>query len=133
MFSKSGKRRRSEKRRMSEHEMAAMRDQIEAERARLREEKDMAEEERNKAEAALRNHESELDKAQSDHDSMKQKLAALEKKIIVGGENLLDKVWPIPNPILWSSGLLISVKKVARISRQRPEEGKTRDLRNPDI
>ena len=91
-FFKSGKKRRSEKRRMSEHEMAAMRDQIEAERARLREEKDMAEEERNKAEAALRNHESELDKAQSDHDSMKQKLAALEKKIIVGGENLLDKV-----------------------------------------
>ena len=79
---------------MSEHELAAMREQIEGERARLREEKDMAEEERNKAEAALRKHEAELAHAQSDHDSMKQKLAALEKKIIVGGENLLDKVHP---------------------------------------
>ena len=77
---------------MSEHEMAAMREQIEAERSRLREEKDMAEEERDRAEAALRRHEAELGRAQSDHDAMKQKLAALEKKIIVGGENLLDKV-----------------------------------------
>ena len=77
---------------MSEHELASMRDQIEAERKRLREEKDMAEEERNKAESALRKQESALTTAQSDHDAMKQKLAALEKKIIVGGENLLDKV-----------------------------------------
>ena len=35
--------------------------------------------------------EDELAKAQLEHDSMKAKLQALEKKIIVGGENLLEK------------------------------------------
>jgi len=34
-----------------------------------------------------------LEKAQADQEAIKQKLAALEKKIIVGGENLLDKVY----------------------------------------
>lgn len=42
-------------------------------------------------EAALNKHEYELKAAQSDQDAMRQKLAALEKKIIVGGENLLEK------------------------------------------
>ena len=34
----------------------------------------------------------ELSAAQKEQDAIKQKLAALERKIIVGGENLLDKV-----------------------------------------
>jgi len=51
----------------------------------------MAECERNQVESALRAHESELSRAQGEHDSIKQKLAALERKIIVGGENLLEK------------------------------------------
>eukprot|EP00095_Tigriopus_kingsejongensis_P001128 snap_masked-scaffold1099_size62903-processed-gene-0.6 protein:Tk01128 transcript:snap_masked-scaffold1099_size62903-processed-gene-0.6-mRNA-1 annotation:"kinesin-like protein kif3a isoform x2" len=75
----------------SEQELSAMREQIETERTRLRDEKNMAEEERNSAEAALKEHEEQLGKAQSEYDTMKQKLMALEKKIIVGGENLLDK------------------------------------------
>jgi kinesin family protein 3/17 len=51
----------------------------------------MAEEERNRAKAELLKHEEELAKAQSEHDAMKAKLIALERKIIVGGENLLEK------------------------------------------
>ena len=37
----------------------------------------------------LKKHEQELDIAQKEHDAVKAKLAALEKKIIVGGENLV--------------------------------------------
>jgi len=51
----------------------------------------MAEGERNRIEDTLRSHEDELRRAQSEHDSIRQKLAALERKIIVGGENLLEK------------------------------------------
>ncbi len=51
----------------------------------------MAEEERNRAKAELLKHEEELDRAQREHDTMKAKLIALERKIIVGGENLLEK------------------------------------------
>ena len=51
----------------------------------------MAEEERNRAKAELSKHEEELERAQSEHDAMKAKLIALERKIIVGGENLLEK------------------------------------------
>ena len=54
-------------------------------------EKNMAEEERNRAKADLQQQEDELDRAQREHDSMKAKLIALERKIIVGGENLLEK------------------------------------------
>lgn len=75
----------------SEHDLQAMRQQLEVERKRLKEEKDMAQEERNKIEAAVQQHEAELKSAQSEHDKLKDKLAMLEKKIIVGGENLLEK------------------------------------------
>ena len=96
-----------------------MREQIEAERSRLREEKDMAEEERDRAEAALRRHEAELGRAQSDHDAMKQKLAALEKKIIVGGENLLDKVYSVCAHFAhFKTQLTLEKQMVARVSRK---------------
>ena len=45
----------------------------------------MAEEERNRAESELRKHEAELNSAQKEHAAIRQKLLALEKKIIVGG------------------------------------------------
>ena len=55
------------------------------------EEKDMAEEERKKLAEDLAEHEAALATAQAEQDAIKQKLISLEKKIIVGGENLLDK------------------------------------------
>ena len=72
-------------------EMLAMKSKIEEEKKRLEEEKDMAEEERKKLADNLKEHEVDLAAAQAEQDAIKQKLVALEKKIIVGGENLLDK------------------------------------------
>ena len=68
-----------------------MRELIEIERTRLKDEKNMAEEERNQTESALQKHVAELTAAQTERDTVRAKLTALEKKIIVGGENLLEK------------------------------------------
>ncbi len=75
----------------TQQDLDAMKEQIESERKRLREVKNMAEEERNRTEEALQRHEGELKAAQAEHDDMRRKLHALERKIIVGGENLLEK------------------------------------------
>ncbi len=57
----------------------------------VQDEKNMAEEERNLAKAELLRQEEELASAQKDRDSIRNKLVMLERKIIVGGENLLEK------------------------------------------
>ena len=75
----------------SSAEMLEMKTKIEEDKKRLEEEKDMAEEERKKLAENLREHEKSLASAQAEQDAIKQKLVALEKKIIVGGENLLEK------------------------------------------
>ena len=75
----------------SNTELLEMKNKIEAEKKRLLEEKDMAEEEKKKLADTLAQHETELVTAQAEQDAIKQKLVALEKKIIVGGENLLEK------------------------------------------
>ena len=72
-------------------EVIEIRTKIEEEKKRLLEEKDMAEEERKKLAEDLAEHEAALATAQAEQDAIKQKLINLEKKIIVGGENLLDK------------------------------------------
>merc|ERR1719410_141927 len=51
----------------------------------------MAAEERRRLADNLAQHEAALATAQAEQDAIKQKLVSLEKKIIVGGENLLDK------------------------------------------
>lgn len=72
-------------------ELNEIKTKIEEEKKRLVEEKDMAEEERKKLADNLAQHEQALATAQAEQDAIKQKLVALEKKIIVGGENLLEK------------------------------------------
>ena len=72
-------------------EMLEIKTKIEEEKKRLLEEKDMAEGERSKLAENLAEHEAALATAQAEQDAIKQKLINLEKKIIVGGENLLDK------------------------------------------
>lgn len=57
----------------------------------MKDEKNMAEEERNRAKADLLKQEEELAFAQRERDSIRNKLVMLERKIIVGGENLLEK------------------------------------------
>ena len=72
-------------------EVLEIKTKIEEEKKRLLEEKDMAEGERRKLAEDLAEHEASLATAQAEQDAIKQKLINLEKKIIVGGENLLDK------------------------------------------
>jgi len=72
-------------------EVLEIKTKIEEEKKRLLEEKDMAEGERRKLAENLAEHEAALATAQAEQDAIKQKLINLEKKIIVGGENLLDK------------------------------------------
>lgn len=92
VLNKEGKKKRNKKKKaLSEDKMAEIRMKIDADRKVLEEKKDMEEEERNRMASELEQREAELRKAQEEHDLLVQKLQALEKKIIVGGENLLEK------------------------------------------
>merc|ERR1712008_136327 len=75
----------------TEQDLDEMKAKIEDERKKLKDVKNMAEEEKNKIKFELKRQEDELAKSQLEHDTMRAKLAQLEKKIIVGGENLLEK------------------------------------------
>ncbi|KAH3834905.1 hypothetical protein DPMN_108238 [Dreissena polymorpha] len=76
---------------ISKEKMLEIQSKIDADRRKLLEQKDMAEEEKNKVQEDLELKEAELKKYQDEQDALAQKLAAIEKKIIVGGENLLEK------------------------------------------
>ncbi|WAR00300.1 KIF3A-like protein [Mya arenaria] len=76
---------------ISKEKMAEIQAKIASDRRKLLEQKDMAEEEKNKVQEDLEMKEEELKKFQDEQDALAQKLAAIEKKIIVGGENLLEK------------------------------------------
>ncbi|XP_065582059.1 kinesin-like protein KIF3A isoform X2 [Artemia franciscana] len=58
---------------------------------KLLEENRTEEAEKEKAAEELKKHEEELNQARAEAALLKQKLAALEKKILIGGENLLEK------------------------------------------
>ncbi|KAK6173148.1 hypothetical protein SNE40_016660 [Patella caerulea] len=84
------KRRRSHKK-ISKEKMAEIQSKIDADRRLLAETKDMADEERNRIKLDLEEKEEELKKYQEEQNQLEQKLATIEKKIIVGGVNLLEK------------------------------------------
>uniref|UniRef100_A0A4W5QI88 Kinesin family member 3A n=1 Tax=Hucho hucho TaxID=62062 RepID=A0A4W5QI88_9TELE len=84
--SESGK-----KKKVSPDKMVEMQAKIEEERKELEAKLDMEEEERNKARAELEKREKDLLKAQQEHHLLLEKLSALEKKVIVGGVDLLAK------------------------------------------
>ncbi|XP_046354192.1 kinesin-like protein KIF3A isoform X1 [Haliotis rufescens] len=93
-----GTRRRRKKRggdvggkKLSKEKMVEIQARIDQDRRLLESKKDMAEEEKNKVKMDLEKKESELRKYQDEQDQLTQKLSAIEKKIIVGGENLLEK------------------------------------------
>ncbi|KAE8614585.1 hypothetical protein XENTR_v10008229 [Xenopus tropicalis] len=79
------------KKKGSPDKMAEMQARIDEERKALEAKLDMEEEERNKARAELERREKDLFKAQQEHHSLLEKLSALEKKVIVGGVDLLAK------------------------------------------
>uniref|UniRef100_A0A8C6NJT7 Kinesin-like protein n=1 Tax=Nothobranchius furzeri TaxID=105023 RepID=A0A8C6NJT7_NOTFU len=86
-----GRRRRRGKKKVSPGKMVEMQAKIEEERKALEAKLDMEEEERNKARAELEKREKDLFKAQQEHQLLLEKLSALEKKVIVGGVDLLAK------------------------------------------
>ncbi|XP_045580151.1 kinesin-like protein KIF3A isoform X4 [Salmo salar] len=89
-----GRRKRREdrgKKKVSPDKMVEMQAKIEEERKELEAKLDMEEEERNKARAELEKRENDLLKAQQEHHLLLEKLSALEKKVIVGGVDLLAK------------------------------------------
>ncbi|XP_037635231.1 kinesin-like protein KIF3A isoform X5 [Sebastes umbrosus] len=79
------------KKKVSPDKMVEMQAKIEEERKALEAKLDMEEEERNKARAELEKREKDLLKAQQEHHLLQDKLSALEKKVIVGGVDLLAK------------------------------------------
>ncbi|XP_057706970.1 kinesin-like protein KIF3A isoform X1 [Corythoichthys intestinalis] len=85
------RRRRRGKKKVSPEKMVEMQAKIEEERKALETKLDMEEEERNKAKAELEKREKDLLKAQQEHHLLREKLSALEKKVIVGGVDLLAK------------------------------------------
>ncbi|XP_029627773.1 kinesin-like protein KIF3A isoform X4 [Salmo trutta] len=85
------KRRDRGKKKVSPDKMVEMQAKIEEERKELEAKLDMEEEERNKARAELEKRENDLLKAQQEHHLLLEKLSALEKKVIVGGVDLLAK------------------------------------------
>uniref|UniRef100_A0A3P8Z925 Kinesin-like protein n=1 Tax=Esox lucius TaxID=8010 RepID=A0A3P8Z925_ESOLU len=88
---REGHRRRRGKKKVSPDKMVEMQAKIEEERKELEAKLDMEEEERNKARAELEKREKDLLKAQQEHHLLLEKLSALEKKVIVGGVDLLAK------------------------------------------
>ncbi|XP_067132536.1 kinesin-like protein KIF3A [Centruroides vittatus] len=88
---KDKKQKTRRKKGLSEEKMREIQAKIESDRKILAEKKDIAEEERNRIASELQKREDELKSAQFEHDNLVQKLQQLEKKIIVGGENLLEK------------------------------------------
>ncbi|XP_044136762.1 kinesin-like protein KIF3A isoform X5 [Bufo gargarizans] len=79
------------KKKVSPDKMAEMQARIDEERKVLEAKLDMEEEERNRARAELEKREKDLLKAQQEHQSLLEKLSSLEKKVIVGGVDLLAK------------------------------------------
>ncbi|XP_032811281.1 kinesin-like protein KIF3A isoform X1 [Petromyzon marinus] len=79
------------KKKIPVEKLAEMQAKIEEERKVLEAQLDMEEEERDKARAELERRENDLLKAQQEHQALQEKLAALEKKVIVGGVDLLAK------------------------------------------
>uniref|UniRef100_A0A672MYW7 Kinesin-like protein n=1 Tax=Sinocyclocheilus grahami TaxID=75366 RepID=A0A672MYW7_SINGR len=85
------RRKRRGRKKVSPDKMVEMQAKIEEERKALEAKLDMEEEERNKARAELEKREKDLLKAQQEHHLLLEKLSALEKRVIVGGVDLLAK------------------------------------------
>jgi len=84
-------RRRKRSKTLNRDKKAEIMAKIESDRKSLEEAKDMAEEERKRVEGELIKREEEIKAADEEQRALTQRLSQIEKKIIVGGENLLEK------------------------------------------
>ncbi|GMR42327.1 hypothetical protein PMAYCL1PPCAC_12522, partial [Pristionchus mayeri] len=74
-----------------EEKMAAMEKELALKREELEARKGLEEETRSKLSEELEEREKELRRAREEHESLRAKLGQIERKLIVGGENLLEK------------------------------------------
>lgn len=107
---------------MSPDKMVEMQAKIEEERKALEAKLDMEEEERNKARAELEKREKDLLKAQQEHHLLLEKLSALEKRVIVGGVDLLAKAEEQEKLLEESNNELEERRKRAEQLRRELEE-----------
>ncbi|XP_071951879.1 kinesin-II 85 kDa subunit-like [Antedon mediterranea] len=80
------------KKKLSPEQMAEMQRKIDEERRALEAQKDMEEDEKNKAKELLERRENDIKKAQQEHEQLAEKLQSIEKKLIVGGVDLREKM-----------------------------------------
>ncbi|XP_014898368.1 kinesin-like protein KIF3A isoform X1 [Poecilia latipinna] len=110
------------RKKVSPDKMVEMQAKIEEERKALEAKLDMEEEERNKARAELEKREKDLLKAQQEHHLLLEKLSALEKKVIVGGVDLLAKAEEQERLLEESNNELEERRKRAEQLRKELEE-----------
>uniref|UniRef100_A0AAY5ERC2 Kinesin-like protein n=1 Tax=Electrophorus electricus TaxID=8005 RepID=A0AAY5ERC2_ELEEL len=110
------------RKKVSPDKMVEMQAKIEEERKALEAKLDMEEEERNKARAELEKREKDLLKAQQEHHLLLEKLSALEKKVIVGGVDLLAKAEEQEKLLEESNNELEERRKRAEQLRRELEE-----------
>nr|UQZ09998.1 kinesin-like protein KIF3A [Opsariichthys bidens] len=116
------RRKRRGRKKVSPDKMVEMRAKIEEERKALEAKLDMEEEERNKARAELEKREKDLLKAQQEHHLLLEKLSALEKRVIVGGVDLLAKAEEQEKLLEESNNELEERRKRAEQLRRELEE-----------
>nr|XP_046179679.1 kinesin-like protein KIF3A isoform X5 [Oncorhynchus gorbuscha] len=116
------RKRRGKKKKVSPDKMVEMQAKIEEERKELEATLDMEEEERNKARAELEKREKDLLKAQQEHHLLLEKLSALEKKVIVGGVDLLAKAEEQEKLLQESNNELEERRRRAELLRRELEE-----------
>ncbi|KAI0232495.1 Kinesin-like protein KIF3A [Lamellibrachia satsuma] len=116
------KRRKSNHHGLSKEKMAEIQAQIDADRRRLETMKDMEEEEKQKIEKNLEGKEQELRQAQEEQQQLAFKLATIEKKIIVGGVNLLEKAEEQERLLAESAKELEERNKKTEVLRKTLEE-----------
>uniref|UniRef100_A0A671MHD0 Kinesin-like protein n=1 Tax=Sinocyclocheilus anshuiensis TaxID=1608454 RepID=A0A671MHD0_9TELE len=110
------------RKKVSPDKMVEMQAKIEEERKALEAKLDMEEEERNKARAELEKREKDLLKAQQEHHLLLEKLSALEKRVIVGGVDLLAKAEEQEKLLEESNNELEERRKRAEQLRRELEE-----------
>ncbi|XP_016310860.1 kinesin-like protein KIF3A [Sinocyclocheilus anshuiensis] len=116
------RRKRRGRKKVSPDKLVEMQAKIEEERKALEAKLDMEEEERNKARAELEKREKDLLKAQQEHHLLLEKLSTLEKRVIVGGVDLLAKAEEQEKLLEESNNELEERRKRAEQLRRELEE-----------
>lgn len=119
---RSGKKSRRTSAKINKQKMVEIQRMIEADKRKLEEQKDMAVEERNQIQAHLERKEAELRTAKEMQENLMRRMEALQSRIIVGGENLLEKAEAQEKLLELSAAELQRQQKRAEQLHQRLKE-----------